>query len=146
MILRNNRKIAIIIPTYQAQHWLERCLTEVRQLILPIQYQLVTVVVDNASTDGTVEYLEKCSDIKFLPQTKNKGFAGANNIGLAWADHWGADYVFLLNQDVYCAPEVLTQLVDFLEIRPAAVAVQPQILGYPETYSGRLSSLPWTWL
>lgn len=132
-MIKNKRKIAIIIVTYQAEPWIRRVLESIRQLRLPVEYQVATVVVDNASIDQTESIVKGYSEVVWLPQKNNSGFTGGNNIGFQWAAALGLDYVFLLNQDAYCAQESLGLLIDFLENHPEATAVQPQILLYPKT-------------
>lgn len=131
-MIRNKRQIAIVIVTYQAEPWLRRVLDSIRELQLPAEYQVTTLIVDNASIDQTESIANGYSEVVWLPQKINTGFTGGNNIGFRWAKDNGSDYVFLLNQDAYCAPTTISLLVDFLESRPEAVAVQPQILLYPK--------------
>jgi GT2 family glycosyltransferase len=74
---------------------------------------LLTVAVDNGSTDGTVEILrQKFPEVTVLAQEKNLGFAKANNIGMEFALNRGADFVFLLNQDAWIEPNTVSCLLD----------------------------------
>ncbi|CDF80036.1 glycosyltransferase (GT2) [Formosa agariphila KMM 3901] len=86
--------------------WLDTCLKSC------VDYPVV--VVDNGSTDETVDYINKhFPKIIVLPQTENKGFGQANNIGIRYALDQGAEQVFLLNQDAYLVSNVLDKLVQF---------------------------------
>jgi N-acetylglucosaminyl-diphospho-decaprenol L-rhamnosyltransferase len=72
--------------------------------------ELVTVVVDNASRDGTVERVRQhapWADLIELP--RNLGFAAASNIGIRHSS--GADVIVLLNPDVEVRPDFLTRVV-----------------------------------
>lgn len=101
--MQNN--IYIIIATYNGMDWLPKCLASTRPY--PV------IIVDNDSTDGTSEYIEKeHSDIVLLGQKKNLGFGKANNIGISYALNKGADYVFLLNQDAYLFPDTIPSLMN----------------------------------
>jgi len=72
------------------------------------------IVVDNASTDETVSFIEtNYPNIILLKQTKNLGFGQANNLGIRYALDHEAEHVFLLNQDAYLIDDVLEQLVTF---------------------------------
>jgi GT2 family glycosyltransferase len=66
---------------------------------------LEVIVVDNASSDGTREYLAEwvsgASDRKIIANEQNKVFAAANNQGLATRT---VDYLFLLNNDTFVTP------------------------------------------
>jgi GT2 family glycosyltransferase len=75
---------------------------------LPVQ----VVVIDNASSDNTVEYIQQnYPKIILLESDKNIGFGQANNKGLRYALDHEADYVFLLNQDAWVEPDTLGELV-----------------------------------
>lgn len=83
------------------------------------------IVVDNASTDGTVEYLERLAErdaIRLLRNEENRGFAAANNQGIAAAR---GEYVVLLNNDTVVTPGWLPRLVDVLRRDPRVGLVGP---------------------
>lgn len=95
----------IIIATYNAMPWLSKCVESTKS------YDVV--VVDNNSTDGTVNFIkENYPSITILPQKENTGFGAANNIGISHALRQGADYVFLLNQDAYLAEDTIEKLIE----------------------------------
>ncbi|WP_194768004.1 glycosyltransferase family 2 protein [Tamlana sp. I1] len=101
-----NKSVTVIIVTYNGMPWLPKCLKSCDNY--PV------VVVDNASTDGTVHYIKKhFPEVTLLEQNENKGFGQANNIGIRHALGQGADYVFLLNQDAYLVDSVLEELIGF---------------------------------
>lgn len=100
--------IYIIIVTYNAMPWIDRCLTSLRQSTI----ESVPVVIDNASSDGSVEYIQKnYPEVVLFPQKKNLGFGQANNIGFKYALEQKADYVLLLNQDAALHPDALELLL-----------------------------------
>lgn len=85
-----------IIVTYNAMPWIDRCLTSLRESTV----KTIPIVVDNASTDGTIDYIRRnYSDVILFPQKQNMGFGQANNVGFRYALEHNADYVLLLNQD-----------------------------------------------
>jgi GT2 family glycosyltransferase len=67
------------------------------------------VIVDNASTDGTGEFIKGLNykEIIYIPLSKNAGFAEANNIGASASD---SEFVFLINNDTVCDPNLLSVL------------------------------------
>lgn len=104
----NVANIFIIIVTYKGHQWYERCFTSLRQSEVPVQ----TVVIDNASNDGTVEYIrEHFPEVHLIESKENLGFGRANNIGMRYALDHGCDYVFLLNQDAWIEPNSIKELV-----------------------------------
>ena len=108
----NKTKIVAIIVTYKGYRWYDRCFTSLRHSNVPLQ----TIVVDNASNDGTVEYIrEKFPEIFIIESKENLGFAKANNIGIKYALEDNADYVFLLNQDAWIEENTLTYLLQTFE-------------------------------
>lgn len=108
-------KIFVIIVTYKGHLWYDRCFTSLRDSDTPLQI----VVIDNASNDGTVEYIrEHFSDIHLIDSKENLGFGRANNLGMRYALDNGADYVFLLNQDAWIEPNTMGELVRISEKYP----------------------------
>ena len=115
-------KLFVIVVTYKGQRWYERCFTSLRESKLFVQ----TIVVDNASNDGTVEYIkEHFPEIHLIESKENLGFGRANNIAMRHALDNGCDYVFLLNQDAWVEPDTLQQLVDIAERHPDYGIVGP---------------------
>lgn len=110
--MANIAKIFVIIVTYKGHQWYERCFTSLRDSEYPIQ----TIVIDNASNDGTVEYIrEHFPEIHLIESEENLGFGRANNIGMRYALNHGCDYVFLLNQDAWVESNTLSELVRIAE-------------------------------
>lgn len=98
----------IIIVTYKGKQWYDRCFTSLRESTIPVQ----TIVVDNASNDGTVEYIrENYPEIHLIESKENLGFGRANNIGMRYALDHGCDFVFLLNQDAWVETDAIETLV-----------------------------------
>ena len=120
--MANIAKIFVIIVTYKGNQWYERCFTSLRNSEYPVQ----TIVIDNASNDGTVEYIrENFPEIYLIESEKNLGFGRANNIGMRYALDHGCDYVFLLNQDAWIKPESVYELVRIHEKFPEYGVLSP---------------------
>lgn len=91
-------KLFVIIVTYKGKQWYDRCFASLRNSTIPVQ----TIVVDNASNDGTVAYIrEYYPEIHLIESKENLGFGKGNNLALRYAYEHGCDYVFLLNQDAW---------------------------------------------
>jgi GT2 family glycosyltransferase len=116
-------KIFSIIVSYNGIQWYDRCFDSLRKSVLPVQ----TIVIDNTSTDGTIEYIKQNYPEFILMESKeNLGFAKANNIGLKYALEHDADYVFLLNQDAWLnQSETISTLVDLSVSHPEYAVLSP---------------------
>ena len=74
----NDIQISIIIVNYNVKYFLEQCLTSVSRAIEGINAEIY--VVDNNSTDGSVEYLRsRFPQVIFIENVSNQGFSKANN-------------------------------------------------------------------
>ena len=107
------KKIFVIVVTYKGKQWYDRCFTSLRESTIPVQ----TIVVDNASDDGTVEYIrEHYPEIHLIESKENLGFGRGNNLALKYAYEQNCDYVFLLNQDAWLEDrDAIEKLVDISE-------------------------------
>lgn len=84
------------------------------------------IVVDNASSDDSVEMVQReFPSAQLLQRETNEGFVGANNLAMKSAR---APYWLLLNSDTRVEPGSLRQLVDFMDATPAAGAVGAKLL------------------
>lgn len=100
--------VFVIIVTYNGMHWISRCLEMLRRSTVPV----TPVIVDNCSTDGTVDYIRQSfPEARLLLQHSNLGFGQANNVGIRYALSQQADYCLLLNQDAYLQPDALSLLL-----------------------------------
>jgi GT2 family glycosyltransferase len=78
---------------------------------------LEVILVDNASTDGSVEQAEQSFGEKLvvIRNPKNEGFSRGNNIGFQATK---GEWVFLLNSDAVCDPDVIDELMKFVADKP----------------------------
>ncbi len=127
-----NKKITIVIVTYNARQYLPDCLSSLAAQDYPKELVNI-IVVDNHSTDSTVGYIrERYPLIKVIENRRNAGFAEANNQGWFLAEKKKADYLVLLNQDTIVAPNWLLRLVKTAESSKKIAMVQPKLMLYPE--------------
>lgn len=90
--------------------------------------QHTIIVLDNASTDGSVEAIEAgFPQVEIIHLKENKGYAGNNNVGIAAAIAQGADWVYVLNEDTIQAPDCLEHLVAVGESDPNVGIVGPMV-------------------
>lgn len=101
-------KLLVIIVTFNGMKWIDKCIHSV----LSSSIKSDIFVVDNASFDGTPDYIAKNFPTVLLTRSpKNLGFGAANNIGLQYAIDKGYDYVYLLNQDAWVKEDTFEKLV-----------------------------------
>jgi len=92
------------------------------QSVLAQEYgRLVTVVVDNGSTDDSVARIRAAFPAAVVLETgKNLGFAAGSNVGILWALEQGADYLWLLNNDTVAPADTCSKLVAQAKREPGA--------------------------
>lgn len=116
------KKVAIIIVTYNGEKLIEKCL----KTVLNSTYVADIFVADNASTDSTLSILNKYkNNISIRKLTFNSGFGFANNILLKETLKRDYEYFFLINQDVYCKPNTLENLISFSTYHPEFGIIAP---------------------
>jgi len=101
------RKVTIIILTWNGLEYTKRCLETLRNKTEFQNYAVM--VVDNGSTDGSVEYLRSIPWIRCIENSDNRGFTRANNQAIALCDD-GSDVVLLNNDTEVIQDDWLTQL------------------------------------
>ncbi len=111
--------LSIIIVNYNSKYFAEQCLCSVAAATKDITTEVF--VVDNASTDQSISYLESKFDwVNFIASDRNLGFAKANNLALSKAS--GA-YVLFLNPDTIIPEDCITTCISHLQARPDAGAI-----------------------
>lgn len=101
-------KLLVIVVTYNAINWTERCFGSLYKSTLRPD----VFVIDNGSTDGTQAFVKKhYPDVIFHQSDHNLGFGKANNLGLQYALDYDYEYVYLLNQDAWVMPDTFERLV-----------------------------------
>ena len=103
-------KVSVIITSYNGLTVLEKCL----QSLSKVEYDNFEIIlVDNNSTDGTIEFISKnYPSITIIKLESNKGFAEPNNIGAKIAK---GKYLLFLNNDTVVTPNFISELVNVIE-------------------------------
>ncbi|MHC5079181.1 MAG: glycosyltransferase family 2 protein [Planctomycetota bacterium] len=105
-------RVTAVIVTYQSEKVLERCLRSLYDQVLP---PAEIFIVDNASTDGTLDILCNYTDIRLRKNPANLGFAEGVNQGIREAK---GDLILLINPDAWLDPAFLEILTPRFEENP----------------------------
>lgn len=118
---------SIIIPNYNGKHLLAVCLPALRQQTWPAE-RFEVIVVDDASSDGSVEFLaEVFPEVRVVALAQNSGFIAACNAGVQAAR---GEVLALLNNDTEVEPGWLEALVGALLAHPEAGSAASKMLLY----------------
>jgi len=122
---RIDTKITVIIPHFNGEEILRDCLTS---LYASTNLGIHTILVDNASTDGSVAMVEaEFPDVKIIQLAQNHGFAGGCNVGV---NAVRTPYVLILNNDTIHKPGWIELLFSKLQSEDKIAIVQPKLLSY----------------
>ncbi|MFA6254798.1 MAG: glycosyltransferase family 2 protein [Patescibacteria group bacterium] len=133
------KKVLIVILVYNGADFLRDCLSSLAKITYP-KDSFEILVIDNASTDASVQYLKNnWADIKLIENKENSGFAAGNNIGLQYGIDNGFDYVYLLNQDTVVSPNFLDEVMAIAQTDEKIGAVQSKLLLYQD--QGKINSI-----
>jgi hypothetical protein len=116
--------LSIITVTHNDSENIARQLASVKKAINNIQIE--QWVVDNGSTDGTIEIIEKnFSDIFLIKNQANEGFGRANNMAARQAK---GEFILFLNPDMVVMPGSLDKIVDWMRQNPEAGIVSCKLI------------------
>lgn len=109
---RNHKiDVSIVIVNYNVKDFLFQCLNSIYKAQKHLSIEIF--VVDNASTDDSVEYLSPLfPNVIFIKSPTNLGFAKANNVAIKQAV---GKYILILNPDTIIAEDTLTKMFDYME-------------------------------
>lgn len=111
--------LSVIIVNYNVKFFLEQCLFSVREALRHVEGEVI--VVDNASQDGSREYLEPLfPEVSFIWNAENLGFGRASNLGMKKAR---GQHILFLNPDTIVAEECFPLCLRFMEQHPEAGAL-----------------------
>jgi GT2 family glycosyltransferase len=111
--MAHNDSVSVTVVTFNSGRFIKRCLESVLAQKYP---RLEVIVVDNASTDGTVDILEQFEGrIQVYYNDENIGFAAAQNQAIRMSS---GDWILTLNPDVLLLPGFIQALVDAGQLDP----------------------------
>lgn len=104
--------VCVVIPNWDGIDFIESCLKSLKVQTNPVKI----IVVDNGSSDGSPEYIERnYPEILLIKLPTNRGFAGGVNVGIEKALSMHADYVLLFNNDAIANKTWVEKLVSAAE-------------------------------
>ncbi|MGI5816752.1 MAG: glycosyltransferase family 2 protein [Armatimonadota bacterium] len=116
--------LSIVIVSWNTRDYLDACLRSIDHA--PDVVTREVIVVDNASADGTAEMVaRRYPDVTLIANDDNRGYAAANNQGIALAR---GEHLLLLNPDIVVHEGALDTLARFLQSHPQAGAVAPRLI------------------
>jgi hypothetical protein len=130
--------ISVIIVTWNTKELLRNCLNSLSKTVHNLLFEVI--VVDNASSDGSIAMLEKdFPSVIRIVNKENKGFGAANNQALAIMK---GKYALLLNTDTVLTPEAVNKLWNFCEANDKAAIVCGQLLNADGSKQNSIASFP----
>jgi GT2 family glycosyltransferase len=117
-------KLSVFVVSWNTKQLLQRCLTSLLAELQGLDAEVI--LVDNASADGSAEMAAReFPQVKLIANSDNLGFAAANNQAFAISK---GENILLLNPDTEVHPGSIHNLLQFLESKPRAGVVAPQLL------------------
>ena len=131
-------KVSIIVPLYNQLAFTKGCLASIRATV-PEDVEII--LIDNASSDGTAEYLATLAGVVVVANRQNLGFAGACNQGIRAA---AGEWIVVMNNDVLLSPGWLDGLLDAArrwDLQMVSPAIREGELNYDiESYGRQFTS------
>jgi len=112
-------KLSVVIVNYNVKYFLEQCLLSVQKASAHIQTEIL--VVDNNSSDGSVDYIRsKFPSVQVIANKDNPGFSKANNQAISMAQ---GEYILILNPDTVVAEDTYDICIAFMNAHADAGAL-----------------------
>jgi hypothetical protein len=125
---RWDNRICTILVNWNGKKDTLECLDSLAKTDYP---KMVTVVVDNGSTDDSVQAIRAAHpQVPVFELKENLGFAGGNNEAISWALRKSFDWILLLNNDTIVAPNLFTALLQTAQEQPNAKIFGAKIFRY----------------
>jgi GT2 family glycosyltransferase len=133
--------VSIIIVNWNTREILRACLRSIHENAGVVDFQII--VVDNASTDGSAAMVANdFGQVRLIANTENRGFAAANNQGIAVAR---GRYVLLLNSDTLILDHAIARTVAYADQHPEAAVVGCQVWTNATTIQATCFAFPSLW-
>lgn len=118
-------KVTVVIPNYNGMKFLKACLDSLK---IQSFKEFEILIIDNASEDGSCEYIkENYPEVKLHRNKQNLGFSGAVNIGIEMSK---TEYVLLLNNDTEVHPDFVGELFNAIEQSDDIFSVSSKMINF----------------
>lgn len=116
---------SVLVLNWNGKQFLAECLGSLRRQVCT---DFETVLVDNGSEDGSVEYVRATfPEVRVFALPQNLGFCVANNMAMQDALSRGADFVLFVNNDTFVAPNFVQEMMKAIHDEPQVAVVCPKI-------------------
>jgi len=132
-----NVDLSIVIVNWNAHEVTAACVDSIARNLEGLEYEII--LVDNASSDGSVECFRKDSRVRLIENDSNLGFAKANNIGLRLAV---GQVLLLLNNDTVILDDSIQRSLEYLQSRPTVGMMGCKLLNTDGTLQRSCSRFP----
>jgi GT2 family glycosyltransferase len=130
-----------IIVSWNAKEYLDECLQSIEKNAPPFTFE--TIVVDNASTDGAPELVEKkYPQVHLIRNAENLGFAKANNIAIEQSK---GKYICLINSDAVVLKDCLDLMCRYMDDHPEIGVLGPKVLNRDGSLQPTCREFPTFW-
>ncbi len=140
MDCKKNIKLSIIIPVYNTQQYLEKCLDSVVKAVYGIESQVEVLIINDGSTDDSVRIITQyCSQNSYMKSfnKQNGGLSDVKNYGLK---HAVGEYVVFLDSDDYIEADMYRVMLQKISEENADVAVCDIRLTYDDPKKNQVYS------
>ncbi len=129
------KKISLTIVTYNSDNTIKSCL----ESVLAESNEMDVVVVDNISTDKTVQIVKTFSTIRLIKSEKNLGFGAANNLGVRNSK---SEYLLFLNPDAKVEKGSIGKLSEYLDTDKDTAVVGPKLQNEDGSIQQEMAKFP----
>lgn len=126
-------QVSVVIVSYNVLELLTKCVDTLFKFTRGVEWELI--VVDNNSTDGSIDYLkklEKEKGVKIILSKENLGFSKGNNLGIKQAK---GEYVFLLNPDTELVENSIPVMKKWMDEHAGYAVMSCQMLDFEQKVS-----------
>ncbi len=115
----NSKSLFIVIPVHNRKHFTRDCLLSLRKQTFQ---NFTIIVIDDGSTDGTSEMIQKeFPEVVLLEGDGNLWWTAATNLGVKYALDHGANYIMTLNDDTIMTDDFIEKMIFWAEKKPGAL-------------------------
>jgi N-acetylglucosaminyl-diphospho-decaprenol L-rhamnosyltransferase len=136
-----NYDLAVVIVSYNTKHLLPEMFGALREALKNLTAQII--VIDNASVDGSYEFLKSnYPDVVLIGNSDNVGFGRANNQALPYVQ---SRYLLLLNTDAFVSPDTLQKTISYMDSKPKCGVLGVRLTGRLDELQPSCRYFPTPW-